>query len=237
MNLILAEPHELAADGTLRLTGRRARHVIEVHRASPGDVLRVGVVDGLMGDGTLESASPDEVVLQVRQHAPPPEPNPVELLLALPRPKILKKVLAAAASLGVKRITLVNSYRVEKSYFDSPMLHPDRMREHLLLGLEQARDTRMPLVTIHPRFKPFVEDELPRIWPDPMRRLVAHPVVDHDAEPRASSERTVVAIGPEGGWIPYEVDRLVEAGFQPFSLGPRILRVDTVVPYLLGRLS
>lgn len=226
--------------GIARLAGRRARHVIEVHRVSAGDTLRVGIVGRLMGEGRVESVSADEVVLSVAEQQPPPPPLDIDLLLALPRPKILKKVLPAATSMGLKRIVLVNSARVDKSYFTTPMLQPDGLRELLLLGLEQARDTVLPEVLIRPRFRPFIEDEVPTLWPDPTVRLLAHPMAESPierAQVGTAGTGAVIAIGPEGGWVPFEVELLTKLGFVGLSLGERILRVDTAVPAILAQLS
>jgi RsmE family RNA methyltransferase len=239
VNLILLEPADFAPDGLARLTGRRAHHVREVHRAQIGDELTVGRAGGQMGKGKVVRWEREEVVLEVRLDTPPPPPSGIELLLAMPRPKILKKVLQAASSLGIKRVVLINSYRVEKSYFDSPVLSPEDLHEHLVLGLEQARDTVLPEVRIEKRFKPFVEDESDALWPG-ARRLVAHPVPEAPLSPGAAGstrEKAVVAIGPEGGWIPFEVELLEMHGFGRFSLGPRILRVDVAVPFIVAQLE
>jgi RsmE family RNA methyltransferase len=237
MNLVLVEPGEVRADGTALLRDRRARHVREVHRAAVGDVLRVGIVGGAWGDGTVVALEPDLVLALQTDRPPPPKPG-LDLLLAMPRPKILRKVLQSATSLGVERIVLVNAARVEKSYFDSPSLEPAAIRAELLLGLEQARDTLLPEVRIHPRFKPFVEDELPTLWPESVAKRLAHPTSERSLESAAPApdERAALAIGPEGGWVPYEVARLEEAGFAAFTAGPRILRVDVALPFLVGAL-
>ncbi|MGC3996805.1 MAG: 16S rRNA (uracil(1498)-N(3))-methyltransferase [Anaeromyxobacter sp.] len=237
MNLLLLEPGELAADGTARLGGRRARHVHEVLRAAAGDTLRAGVVGGAMGTAELLSAGPEEVVLAARLTEPPPPPSPLSLLLALPRPKILRRVLQAVASMGVKRIVLCGSWRVEKAYFASPFLEPAALRAELVLGLEQGRDTLLPSVEVRRLFKPLVEDELTTLLPAPVR-LLAHPVGARPLQdlPASGAEATV-AIGPEGGFTAYEAGRLEELGFLPFSLGPRVLRVDAAVPCALGQVA
>jgi 16S rRNA (uracil1498-N3)-methyltransferase len=165
--------------------------------------------------------------------APPPRAG-VDLLLAVPRPKALRKLLPAAAALGVGRIVLVNAARVEKSYFDSKVLVPDAVRELLILGLEQARDTRLPEVLVRERFRPFVEDELDSLWPAEAR-LVAHPAASASL-PRRAGPAAVVAVGPEGGWVAFELELLRARGFAAFTLGPRTLRVEVAVPYLLGAL-
>jgi RsmE family RNA methyltransferase len=45
----------------------------------------------------------------------------------------------------------------------------------------------------------------------------------------------VLAIGPDGGWVPFEIDLLARCGFVPVSLGPRVLRVEVAVSYIIGR--
>jgi 16S rRNA (uracil1498-N3)-methyltransferase len=235
VNLVLLEPGELRGDGTAALGGRRAAHVHAVLRAAPGDLVQAGVVGGRMGGAEVLSSSPDAVVLRPALDREPPPPSPVSLLLALPRPKILRKVLQAAASMGVKRIVLLGSWRVEKSYFGSPLLAPAALRAELLLGLEQGRDTALPEVSLRRLFKPFVEDELEATFPEPAR-LLAHPAGAAPLEAlRPAGPRAALAVGPEGGWTAYEAAALARRGFAPFSLGPRVLRVDAAVPYAVGQ--
>ena len=235
MNLVLLEPEELGADGTVRLEGRRLAHVREVIGAAAGDRIRTGVVGGRVGDAEVLSTSERELVLRPSLDRDPPPPSPVSLLLALPRPKILRRVLQAAAAMGVKRIVLAGSWRVEKSYFGSPLLAPAVLWRELLLGLEQGRDTVLPEVTVRRLFKPFVEDELERLFPEGTR-LLAHPAGAGPIEALAPrGARAALAVGPEGGWTAYEAGRLRERGFLPFSLGPRVLRVDAAVPYAVAQ--
>jgi RsmE family RNA methyltransferase len=157
----------------------------------------------------------------------------------MPRPKMLRRLLAAVASMGVKRLVLVNSARVEKSYFDSPLLASAAIDLELRLGLSQARDTILPKVSIKPRFRPFVEDQSDAFWPAPTRRLLAHPEAERDLRgvlPEPTRDPMVLAIGPEGGWVPFEIELLEAHGFHRFTAGPRVLRVDTAVPFLIGQI-
>ncbi len=236
MNLILLTDADFSADGTARLCGRRARHIVQVHRAAPGDELKVGALGGRIGRGRVVLASPDEVVLEVALDENPPAPVGVELLLAMPRPKVLRRLLQSVAALGVKRLVLVNAFRVEKSYFDTPLLAPEAIREELVLGLEQARDTILPEVRVRTRFKPFVEDELEEVIGACPVRLLAHPGGSGALGP-CDAAPVAVAIGPEGGWIPYELQMLEARGFRRVSAGARILRVETAVPFLLGMVA
>ncbi|EWC43279.1 16S rRNA (uracil(1498)-N(3))-methyltransferase [Stutzerimonas stutzeri] len=234
MNLLLLEPADFIADDRVLLRDRRLTHLQQVHRAVVGESLKVGQLGGAMGHGSLLRMAPDEAELQVSFDQPPPAKLPVTLLLALPRPKMLRRVLQTVAAMGVPRLVLLNSYRVEKSFWQTPFLEPAAIREQLVLGLEQARDTVLPEVIIEKRFKPFVEDRLPALAAG-TRGLLGHPG-DYPACPRAIDGPVTLAIGPEGGWIPYEVDKLAAAGLAPVQLGERILRVETAVSALLARL-
>lgn len=234
MNLLLLEEADFVAADRVVLQGRRLKHLHEVHRAEVGDNLRVGRLGDLMGSGTLQALSADQAEISVSFDQPPPAKLPLTLLLALPRPKMLRRVLQTVSAMGVPRLILLNSYRVEKSFWQTPFLEPEAIREQLILGLEQARDTVLPEVIIEKRFKPFVEDRLPALAAGSLG-LVGHPG-DFPPCPRAVEQAVTLAIGPEGGWIPYEVEKLQEAGLQPVQLGARILRVETAVTALLARL-
>jgi len=235
MNLILLQDDDFKSDSVVVLTDHRLQHVLTVHRSDIGDSLKVGKVGGMMGTGKVIELTTDQLQLDICLDQPPPPPLPLTLLLALPRPKMLKRVLQSVTSLGVKQIYLINSYRVEKSFWGSPLLQPEKLQEQLLLGLEQARDTILPQVHLKPLFKPFVEDELPQIAAG-TNAYVAHPLAASSC-PIGRNGPITLAIGPEGGFIPYEVEKLQKQGFTPISLGDRILRVETAVPVLLSRFA
>ena len=236
MNLLLLEPGEIAGNETV-LTGRRAEHLLRVLGVVPGDTVRVGVVGGRLGSGRVLAAAAGAVRLALSLEREPAADLHLELILALPRPIMLQRILKQGTVLGVRRFHLIRSRRVEKSFFHSPVLEPGKMRVLLLEGMEQAMDTRLPEVTLHHQFRPFVEEVLPTLTG---RGLIAHPGVSdtlstlpvgHDP-----GEPLLLAVGPEGGWSEYELQRFVDAGFHPFSMGERILHVDTAVVALLAQL-
>jgi RsmE family RNA methyltransferase len=235
MNLLLLEPADFISDSKVTLGGRRLQHLLEVHRVSEGTSLRAGLVNGQMGEATVLRLTPQAVELAVALDQPPPPALPVTLILAMPRPKMLRRILQTIATMGVKQLYLINSWRVEKSYWQSPWLAPGAVHEQLLLGLEQGCDTQLPRVLTRSRFKPFVEDELPDVVAGSLP-LVAHPGGGTPCPVGPLSSPVTIAIGPEGGFIDYEIDKLCEAGFQPVTLGSRILRVETAIPVILGRL-
>lgn len=234
MNLALLFEEDFVAPDRVRLRGRRLDHLKSVLKAGTGHRIPVGRVNGLMGHGEVLSLTDTEAELLVTLDQPPPAPLPLTLILAMPRPKMFRRVLQTCASLGVKELWLINSYKVEKSFWQTPWLSEDHLRENLSLGLEQAKDTVMPEVHIRKLFKPFVEDELPALLSG-KQALVAHPGMAAPC-PTHLHEPAALCIGPEGGFTDYEVGKLEEAGCQSVHLGPRILRVETAVPVLISRL-
>jgi RsmE family RNA methyltransferase len=234
VNLILLFNDDFISDSRVRLTGRRLQHVRDVHRAGAGESLIVGIANGRVGRGTITHLGDDALEIDLVVDRDPPPPLPLTLILALPRPKVLNRVIAGAASLGIKRIVLINAWRVEKSYWSSPRLTPENLRAQSILGLEQARDTVLPSIELRRLFRPFVEDELPSIARG-TRALVAHPQASEEC-PRDVREPVTLVIGPEGGFIDVEIASLERIGFTPVSLGERVLRVETAVAFLMARL-
>lgn len=234
MNLVLLFDDDFVEERRVRLTGRRCEHVRKVHRAEVGQSLRVGRLNGLLGTGQVVQIGADVLEMQVILDRPPPATLPCRLLLALPRPKILRRALQAAVTMGVKEIVLMKTWRVEKSFWQSPVLTDNGLREQVVLALEQARDTIPPAITLERRFKPFVEDRLPALAAGSLC-LAAHPPSPRLCPGHVGGHVTL-AIGPEGGFLAYEIAMLERAGFASMSLGPRVLRVDQAVPALLGRL-
>lgn len=236
MNLVLIEPHEAAAGTRVTLHDIRAQHLLRVLRVAPGDAVRIGIVDGPLGTGTIRAVDDRSVTLECAYGQPPPIP-PVDLLLALPRPKVLRRLWSQLAALGVGRIILTNASRVERNYFDTHVLDERVYRPLLVEGLQQARDTRLPAVTIHRQFRKLVEDELGTLSAAELR-LAADPAADASVHAAASASnpnaRVLLAIGPEGGWNPFELELLHSQGFTGVGMGPRTLRSDTACVALLA---
>ena len=234
MNLLLLEADDLTGPDQALVSGRRLQHLRQIQGVEVGDEVHTGLVDGAMGRARILELSDKQARLQLNLDRSPPPKLPITLLLALPRPKVLRRLLQTVTTLGVPRLILLNSYRVEKSYWQSPFLQPKAIREQLLLGLEQGVDTQLPEVQLEKRFKPFVEDRLPELVGYSLG-LTGH-LGELPPCPRQVTGPVTLAVGPEGGWIAYEVEKLSEAGLIPVQLGPRVLKVETAVSALLARL-
>jgi 16S rRNA (uracil1498-N3)-methyltransferase len=236
VNLVLVDEGDLEGSNRVTLCDARAEHLLKVLKVVPGQPVRIGRLDGPLGVGTVEIADGGRVTLQcVFQADPPPQPR-VDLLLAVPRPKVMRRLWAQLAALGVGQIILTNAERVERQYFDTHVLTEHSYRPLLVEGLQQAGDTRLPSVTIHRQFKVLIEDHLDKLFSDGVRlvadRRATMPVVSAIGEERRG--RILVAVGPEGGWNAFELALLEARGFHPVALGPRTLRVDTACTAILA---
>ena len=233
MNLLILKAKDIS-NNVAHVTGRQLDHVFDIHNAKKGDIIKVGLLNGPMGSGKILTIDNNKMSLALNLDLSPPKPLPLTMILALPRPKMLRRILQTISAMGVKELYLVNSSRVEKSYWQSPFLSPKSIEEQLLLGLEQAKDTTLPNVHLRKLFKPFVEDELIKIAKDSLA-LVAHPSTDNRC-PVDCDVSVTLAIGPEGGFIPYEIDLLKKHSFKSTHVGERILRVESAIPAIISRL-
>lgn len=275
MNLLLLDPAEVDADGRAHLVQRRAEHLLRVLGVEPGQVIRAGLVDGPVGSAeilettkrsvTLRFIAPETTASKSMQEMAGPSEGEVDLVVGLPRPQVLHRVLQTCASMTVRRLDLVNAWRVEKSFFQSPSLRGEKIRYQLLLGAEQGMSTRLPEVHQQRLLVPFLRSlgEKGDERHHPLR-LIAHPDAEVDLEEAfwdtngghsgghndrhcgghshkhsgGHADRPVqIAIGPEGGWVDREVESFRDAGFRPVRLGRWILRVEVALAVALGQLA
>ena len=235
MNLLLIDPIELRSDGTCTVFDRRAHHMRTVIGVEVGSTVRAGLLGGNIGTGEVIKDDGSAITFRLSLTEPPPRPLDVELLLAVPRPKVITRTIEIVASFGVKRIDITNAWRVDKSYLRSPRLDPGALALAARFGAEQGATTYLPTITVHDRLMAILDDRFPK--PDNgAQRLIAHPSAPPIESVVTSRMPTVLAIGPEGGWIQRELDTFIERGFKPVSLGTPVLRVEAAVASSLGQL-
>ena len=241
MNRILFNADELDADGHATFGGVRAEHVLTILHGEVGQTLKTGVVDGLIGTGVIERIEGEKVTVKCvhDREAPPPW---IDLILAPPRPRAMKRLLPQLAAMGVGRIVLVGAAKVEKAFWGAQFLKEEIYRPLLVDGLMQAGTTALPTIQIERAFGRWLEGgRFEDQFGGQKDRIVAHPECGarraaNVCEPPRLASRPILAIGPEGGWTDDEVERLEAHGFRRMSLGPRILRTDTATIALLARL-
>ncbi|KAF4663394.1 hypothetical protein FOL47_005751 [Perkinsus chesapeaki] len=236
----------------------RTKHVQKVLKSEPGDWIRAGVIDGPLCSVMVEESSLElGVKFRIDFEAPiqgagaeagsMADPG-VDLILCAPRPKVMARLWPTIAQLGVKRICIITAERVEKAFWATHVLRPEFYRPLLLKGLEQASvDTTPTKVSVHPKsFERFLNGELERSFPtDKYCRLVCHPYDGcsqlHEAVIDAvkcsggdEPKRVVLALGPEGGWLDYEIEMLRERSFQCVTTMPRIFSTDVALTSLVS---
>jgi len=235
MNLIILSKSDFT-EGTERvqIQDHRLEHIRNVNKPSIGDELRVGLSNGKIGCGRITRIEEGRIEMDVVLDRKPPAPLQLTLISAMVRPRVFKRIISQVTAMGIKKIIVINSYRVEKSFWKSPVLEKESLNKYLIRGLEQGQDTIVPEVLIRPLFKPFVEDELPDIIKG-THPFVAHPYASEQCPSNIGSPVTL-AVGPEGGFIPYEVEKLIECGFSAVHLGERTLHVESAISGLISRL-
>jgi 16S rRNA (uracil1498-N3)-methyltransferase len=243
MNRMLLEKSDVVAgDGLVTLNAQRTKHLREVLRASVGTELRAGIVDG--GTGRVVVERLDEMSCCVRFVEDPLGSDKetalrdLTVVMAIPRPKVLRRVIESVASFGVKRVVLTNSWRVDKAYLLSPELSDAAIRKDCIFGAEQGGHTRLPAITIYSRLMQMFETEFAVAARNQSSRVVAHPEADVDL--CGCTEHglpSVIAIGPEGGWIDRELQSFADVGFTKVWLSSSILRVETAIAVALGQLE
>lgn len=231
MNILVLPAHAFADERTAIITDTtQLNHIRTVLKAQIGDELKIGQLHGKIGKGKIHHL--DDSVCHLRDvvlDQEPPAKLGVTVILALPRPKVLRRLMLDMTAFGVNHIIIVNSARTDKSYWGSPLI--GKIDEFILEGLQQGIDTIPPTITLEKRFKPFVQDSLPTFIQN-KHAVVLHPYTSLHFKTLAKPD--VVIIGAEGGFVPYEIELLQSVGVEVTTLGSRILRTESAVNAILG---
>lgn len=249
----------------------RTIHAAKVLKINNGDLIRAGVVNcgedqGLSTDeasitwipeGKVKKAEPlgngdppGSLKITLNALMSPSErfkASPVSLILALPRPLQLGRMLPMISQMGVDHLILTEARKVPKDYFGSHLFrNPQQLTERLIEGLCQSGDVRLPHVQIVRSLREFLDNDMNRLFPfETHARVIAHPLRSDGTEqpqrirdvifPMDLHRRIVIAVGPEGGWEePDELELFRENGFQQITMGARTLRSDCAVVSLLA---
>lgn len=243
MNLLVLRPDEIRANHAV-LADRRSQHVLGLLGKRAGDTVRAGV----LGEGVCEAVISEADLAASRVHlelgARKPQSIPrTSLILALPRPKALSRIVQLAASFGIQRLDLVGARKVDPAYFSSPRLHPDRLLEDALLGLEQGGLVHLPTFGIHRALGSFLRGLTPqggqaRVLFDPGAPThLAGLLLGSTAEERAPARETTLAFGPDGGFLREELELFAAARFESALLTAPTLRTEVAVAAGLGQLA
>uniref|UniRef100_A0A7S1SV40 16S rRNA (uracil(1498)-N(3))-methyltransferase n=1 Tax=Tetraselmis chuii TaxID=63592 RepID=A0A7S1SV40_9CHLO len=204
-NRILFAPHEtgLLDSGVvnelrLRNDDGRAIHIKEILKLEAGDPVKIGILGGERGIGTVTHVSDSGVNVEfpTESREAPMDKLKIDLLLALPRPKVVNRLWPILSSLGIRSIYVSGAEKVEKAYWGAKCLHHEKILEEMVSGLEQAGDTVPPTVVSCRRLKKLLA------W------------LQDEVDPRDEALKPGTADG-DGIFVPKELVR----GCLPASLG------------------
>jgi 16S rRNA (uracil1498-N3)-methyltransferase len=228
-------PPPLRAGARLALPAGAARHV-QVLRMQPGAALTLFDGQGGQWRATITRMGRSEVEVEVG------EPQAIEreavravhLALGMPANDRMDWLVEKATELGAAGIAPL---LVERSVLRLSGERASRKQAHwqaiAVAACEQCGRNRLPDIAAPRELRAWLQ-----ALPAGGRRLLLS--LEPEAPPLtavADAEPVVLLSGPEGGLSPAEVALAREAGFQPISLGPRVLRAETAPLAALARLT
>lgn len=209
----------------------RLEHLKTVLKSKVGDMLKIALVGHGIGEAYIKDLSPDSLTLLVESITPENQAS-YDLIIGLSRPPTLKKVLEHGTTLGVAKFDFFKAALSEKSYLDSKLFKDDNLEKYLRFGISQS-------AIYHKLPKVGLFSEIQNEWKNREQKYILSPNSGKsflDAEIDFSKKITL-AIGPERGWIPEEIDHFKSLGFIEIEISPAILRVETAVFSSLGQLE
>lgn len=225
-------------DDALALPPEAAHH-LRVLRVPHGATVVLFDGEGRERDAVVERVTRDAVIVawcgEAREGVRGDRAR-VTWLQGYPKGDKLDVIVRQATELGVDAVGAVYTTRSVPQARDGKMA--GRVERWARIAEEAARQCgRADVPTVH---APATLDEALRGLPTNALRIVAWeqstlPLVE--AVGRRTEGPVVVLAGPEGGLGADEVARCEREGFVAVSLGPRVLRAETVAPALLGALA
>jgi 16S rRNA (uracil1498-N3)-methyltransferase len=238
MTRVFVDPERLAQE-QVTLADEDHRYLVRVLRLELGDL--VTLFDGRVGeaDARITRIGPRAVELRVeaRRQLGAPERPALILIQALTKGEKLDLVVQKATELGVTRIMPVTSARSIPQL--EAMRAIGRRARWQKIAREAARQcgrTDVPSIEV---VTPLAT-AMYAVSKDALRLILwegARGTSLTDVLPTAQPPEMVVAIGPEGGFSPAEVEAAKAAGFLPGGLGPRVLRTETAAIAILSILQ
>ena len=242
MNFLLLEQEE-SYERRVVLMGTRAEALSQRHDLKVGRTIKVVVRGGQRGQALVQQLDSELLVLELNLLDSGPAILPIHLIVAVPRPQMVRRIVEFCAMAGVQSVDFIRSTGVIKSYLQSPALGPSEIEVCICKGLEQSGGTIPPEVRVHQSFRPFIEDYLPQA----LKSAATDPllvVADGRGLKSLSNleyfqhERPIwTAVGPESGWNEFELSCFSKLGFQLVQLGERVLRVDWAATWLVSQLE
>lgn len=242
MNLIILLPEDKVNDNLFMINDYRSEHLLKIIKVNKNSIIQSGILNGDKGISKILDIDANKIYLDFSQDfaLKTKEKYEIDLICAMPRPQTLKKILSLCGTFEIRSLTLISSNRVEKSYYQSPLLEEAKLNHFLIEGLMQGKFTRLPKVKIFDKFKRFWDEEYnENLFPNFKKsiKLIAHPETTTTIYDNFENtlKNYMIVLGPEGGWIPFEIDYIKSKNFIPINLGTPVLRVENACNAVLSQ--
>jgi len=235
MNLLIIFKSELMSENEAVISGKRVTHLLEILDAKEGSVIKAGLFNGKKGTAKIVKIDENKAVLETSFSELPEPKIPLTVIIGLCRPKVLSRLIADLTTYGVTRIDIIQTYYGDKGYWANDIFTPSGLEECIVKGLEQSMDTVPPQINLIKRFGPYSNDVLPQLISSDSKGFVCSPAASENLKTITKGTENVMAIGPERGFTKYEMEQFIKAGFEPVSLGTRILRTESAVHIAVSR--
>lgn len=204
------------------LLGQNANHLFRVLRAQPGQQFDVAA-NGVLRLGTITFASADKVEFHLGEEVESAELPEIAIYLSVFKFDRMEWALEKLTELGAARIVPVIAARTGHHLVKAAEARLERWRKIARESAQQARRVSPPEIS-HPMplSKAVTEGQDCRIMLSETEDGLTLKQALAGARPPVA-----LAFGPEGGWIPEEVDMFQAAGWKAASLGHTILRAET----------
>jgi 16S rRNA (uracil1498-N3)-methyltransferase len=220
----LTPPHQL-------LTAEDRRYLFKVHRLRAGDAFEVFDGEGGRHDAVVDAGLKSATLGEARTGRVTPAVA-LELWQGIPKGEKLDLVIQKATELGVTRLVpLTSQTAVRKLAADRLPKQLQRFRRIAEQAARQCGRADVPEIAAPRPFEDFLARAQERVLAAVVYEGRGQEALWRFLTTRISTAipplAVALAIGPEGGFTPHEVDRAREAGVPLVSLGSRILRTET----------
>lgn len=208
------------------LTGEQALHLARVLRAEPGQIFDV-VAAGFLHRAEITAVTNDRVDFVLHEELESDSALPLHLYLAVFKFDHLEWAIEKATELGVAEITPVLARRTEKHLAQAAVKRVERWRRIAHEASQQSRRTSVPTIADPTPLKLALEHVTApnRILLSETEQTLSLSQAMNQSD--KSDPTIALAIGPEGGWTPEEMNLFTQQNWTHVTLGPRILRAET----------
>ena len=211
----------------LTLSGDDAHHFIKVLRIEMNEEIQLMDGKGSIAKASVSNVTKKEMTLTIHQRTFTSKENKIDLGIGIVKKEALEEILKASVEMGIGKLYLV------RTQFSQPMFDwSDRYQKLLISALEQSNNPYLPQILLVSSL-----EEIP--FKDYQNIYTFSPHENTDATKSFSAEKSLILIGPEGGFSTEEEGYLVKKNSLLVRLPLPILRAKTAtilaVGFLLGK--